>query len=181
MIVSRNEVEMTARRAGLGAGLPVGLAEEFGRAAAVRPDLIPDLLRALATDRQPPNLRADADGWVLGPPCPLLLVGPSVPDLLLSGAAWVRLEAADHPSLLPAYLARLETDHGRAAVTETRSGSIEIRLDEASRRRAPLRAGAVEICDAIWRPLHEAAARSLVPSDDRSRATGAGAGLNDTD
>lgn len=191
MRVSRNEIEMTARRAGLGAGLAFGLAEELGRAAAERPGDLVHVVDALDRDIVTPQLdqgAGPATGPEFGPvilsgPCSVLATGPSIVDLLIAGDGPIRLQGLDVPDLLPAYLDRLSRERGRVAeVAVGDDGVITVRPSATTRpSTSPAPTGEVDVDDTAWRRLSDHAARSLVPNDEHSRAKGAGAGLNDTD
>lgn len=98
--LSFNEVEVTLRKAVIGKGWPQGLAEEAGRAAvwlcAMGQDGVGAVLHALNAAVQPcPNHRA-----FLFPEAPALALGPTVADLLLTGAESVQVTQTDSPLLL---------------------------------------------------------------------------------
>lgn len=182
MKVSRNEIEMTARRAGLGIGLPFGLAEELGRAAAERPADLVHVVEALDRGIVTPRLDTAGRHPVISGACSVLAIGPSVVDLLIAGDSAVRIDELDVPDLLPAYLDRLPREQGGVAtMTIGIDGSITVRISTAKAMISPTPAGEVEVDDTAWRRLAGHAAQSLVPNDEHSRAKGAGAGLNDTD
>lgn len=191
MRVSRNELEMTARRAGLGVGLPFGLAEELGRAAAERPGDLVHVVDALDRDIVSPRLDPAAGPGgdpgighlAISAPCSVLATGPSIVDLLIAGTGSIRLQGLDVPELLPAYLGRLSREGGGVAeVAVGDDGAITVRISATEgRSTSPAPTGEVEVEDSAWRRLSDHAARSLVPNDEHSRAKGAGAGLNDTD
>ncbi len=114
MRVSLSEVEATVRKASVGVGLALGLAEDAGRAAAWAalvgvgdPGLFAAALEALDTGR---SVGVDADRAAtetLSPvdgagPLSALTAGPVACDALLSGAdaATVALSAVDHPAVV---------------------------------------------------------------------------------
>ena len=112
MRVSLSEVEATVRKASVGVGLPLGLAEDAGRAAAWAalvgvgdPGLFAAALEALDTGR---SVGADADRAAtetLAPvdgagPLSALIAGPVACDVLLSAAAAVTLVAVDYPAVV---------------------------------------------------------------------------------
>ncbi len=114
MRVSLSEVETTVRKASVGVGLPLGLAEDAGRAAAWAalvgvgdPAVFAAALEDLDTGR---SVGADADqaraghlapGAATGP-LSALLAGPTACDALLSAAdaTVVTLSAVDHPAVV---------------------------------------------------------------------------------
>ncbi len=109
MIVSLNEVEVTMRKAGGGAGLPPGVAAELGRAAAwlaaagLSPlDLPLAALRALDIG-EASALAEDAGGR----PASVCFAGLSALDLLAAGGEDAAAETAplDVPALMVAYAA----------------------------------------------------------------------------
>lgn len=208
MRLSLNEIAAALRKAGLGAGLPVGLADEVSDAAIwlVQRDLdgVEAALRALT----PPfsdTLQVD----------PLTLrgsvavAGPSAVDLLMTAlvGAGVRIEAVDAPLLLAGIVGRaLESagpDDERVAVLRFSGGAeivvsgdavrgdfptpsepVEIRLEAST--SATVRTGqappaAVIVDDDLWAEVQALAARTYVPADAASRSRGAGAGAIDNE
>ena len=112
MRVSLSEVETTVRKAALGVGLALGLAEDAGRAAGWAalagvgdPGLFAAALEALDTGR---SVGADADRAHAGTLTPVdgagplsaLIAGPAACDALRSVAGTVTLIAVDHPAVV---------------------------------------------------------------------------------
>lgn len=112
MRVSLSEVETTVRKASVGVGLALGLAEDAGRAAGWAalvgvgdPGLFAAALEALDTGR---SVGADADRAATGTLAPVdgagplsaLIAGPAACDALRSVAGTVTLIAVDHPAVV---------------------------------------------------------------------------------
>lgn len=205
MIVSLNEIQLTARKAVQGCGLAYGLAEEAGVAArflsrsglAVIP-LLAGLLEDAAMAESPSSP---------------LIVGPSLGDgLLLGTQRSITIRRVTAPALLPGYLSavtrpvRLGWDDaaysmngGRVCRVEAGSGNREptdvtsefdvtaefIDPPDPSPEFAASWDGApghgVEVEPEPWRRLQALAAKILVPESEYSRLHGAGAGSIDRD
>lgn len=112
MRVSLSEVETTVRKAAVGVGLALGLAEDAGRAAGWAalvgvggPAVFAAALEALDTGH---SVGADADrarAGTLAPvdgagPLSALIAGPAACDALRSVAGTVTLIAVDHPAVV---------------------------------------------------------------------------------
>lgn len=119
MIVSLNEIEVNLRKAAIGAGLPLGLAEDLGRAAAwlsvFELSAVPLCLSALdgllaGSAARPLLEEREAGNWLLrsdsDAPLSSLYAGPAAGDLLLAAAtegrlpAKLRLDPTDSPLLV---------------------------------------------------------------------------------
>lgn len=184
-LCSLNEIDALVRKAARGAGLSWGLAEEAGKAArrlaGAGEDglaLLADTLEARRDGRLSSRLVVDrtrfgaADGLPIDP----LVLGPSLADhafLLDDGMLEVEGPVAA-PALLTPFLAA-------AAIRIENDGTAErLRLTRgAAQAAAPVRP--VFLPPALKRRLEALAALTYVPASERSRATGAGAGLNDND
>lgn len=166
MIVSLNEIESTCYRAGLGVGLPHGLAEDAAatasRLAQAGEDAAGMMLRGLRRAEgfsfaTPVFTRRDS-AWVAArPELPALVAGPMAADL----------EAAGHPVQLD----------GAVSDDEALLAAARGLLPQTARREA----AGFAVSDADWRDLQALAARTYVKSSARSRLMGAGAGLRDSD
>lgn len=199
MRVSLNELEATGRKAAIGLGVPVGLAQDAAGAvtwlAEAGMPALPALLDALAVYRT-----ADVSILTLGPSAiDRFLVdgenrsfGPCAGALVMFG-----LVACANPR--PEQITVTLSDAKTAASVMTVSGdgvtlsdggisgSCTVVLSGTSGStashptvRAINRFG-VEVSDADWQALEAYAALTLVPADARSREKGAGAGLVDRD
>jgi hypothetical protein len=130
MRLSLNEIEVTVRKAALGAGLPLGLAEDAGRAAAwlaARGFPMAELIFA-ALAAAPAELRLEREGTrcrILAEdgPCPVLQAGPSACDFVVAGArsgapASVAV-VLDVPMVAVAQAALASAESGLALAVET--------------------------------------------------------------
>ncbi len=201
MIVSLNEVEMTALKAARGAGYSWGLAEEAGKAVRWlaerqqrRLDWLAPLL-AILNERPEPRR------------CPLThgaALADDPVELLASGTAtWSEIVA---PGLLLPFVVRAARVLGEPLLIEWdgvqfRTSSAEDAIAcrawyaltrpavVATTRGAPMpllaplrrKSGGVSISTQSWQYLAPFAQRTYVPQSETSRLTGAGAGLNDND
>ena len=190
--MSLNEVETLAWKAARGAGLPWGVADDAGRAAAwiaarfgmwaetllalletpPPPDESPLLLAGFLADSGVPRRigRVVAPLWAL----PGLLAAPARPVAIrLGDTADIGCNPGEHPgaTLPPDALAAL----GASALAVDYPGA---NLSPLPYALAPkFRRGVVPVV--AWRRLEALAYRTYVPATDRSRRTGAGAGLLD--
>ncbi|MBZ0129658.1 MAG: DUF3726 domain-containing protein [Rhodobacteraceae bacterium] len=204
MRLSLNEVEVTLKKAAMGAGYATGLAEDTGRACFWLAERGLDAARAGAAALQSP---AGGGGGELGDGClrfaaaRVVRDGPSALDLLLSGdASSVELEAADAPLLLVGLAGVAAAVHGVAWRLVHAAGALVIggdgvdgampkpgamirltRLAEATPTGIAPQTGGCEVGDADWAAITALAARLLVPESDASRQAGAGAGAIDND
>jgi hypothetical protein len=209
--VSLNEIETTLRKAALGAGWPLGLAEEVGRAAAwlcgFGIDGVAAALPALAAG---PSLAEAARAGALWrfPGARAAAAGPSALDLLRAAGegASAALEGVDAPLLLLglAGVAAADAGGGFALDVEGRDsargwarvGARTLALAGeapapgaavALRRLAAAPAGRAPSTTraapdpTLWAQAAALADRLLVPASETSRARGAGAGLIDDD
>lgn len=199
MRVSLNELESTGRKAAIGCGVPVGLAQDAARALAwlgeAGSPALPVLLDALSAYRTPDTS--------------ILVLGPSAIDRFLVDGLDQRFGPCDGALLMLGLVACANPRPERIAVTLSDadgcravmrvtgdqvtlsegdvSGPCEIALSAPpapERSQRVVRAvcpGGVEVAEADWRALEAYAARTLVPADARSREKGAGAGLVDRD
>jgi hypothetical protein len=199
MIVSLNEIQLTARKAGQGCGLAYGLAEEAGAAARFLSrsglSVIPLLVRLLE------------DAAMAQSPSSSLVLGPSLGDRLLLGTPRsIGLRLVIAPALLPGYLSAVTRpvriswegaaymmDGGRICRVDETPGNEEPRnvtaefieppdtsLElTAAWDNAPIQG--VEVEPEPWRRLQALAEKILTPESEFSRLHGAGAGLIDKD
>ncbi|WP_018697848.1 DUF3726 domain-containing protein [Amorphus coralli] len=117
--LSFNEIEVSVRKAGIGAGLPYGIANEVGRAAewlaiAGLPALATcgSALEASLEGRTALGRGTDTGaGWTLAPPAGIPLcachAGVVAADLLNAGSTTVRLTSVASPVLVVALLATI--------------------------------------------------------------------------
>lgn len=199
MRVSLNELESTGRKAAIGSGVPVGLAQDAARALAWLAEAgwpaLPVLLDALSAYRSPETS--------------VLVLGPSAIDRFLVDGADQRFGPCAGALLMLGLIASANPRPERISVTLSDatgstavmtvssdaltfsdggiSGRCEIALSTApasARQYSPvdsINPFGIEVSDADWHALEAYAALTLVPADARSREKGAGAGLVDRD
>lgn len=189
--VSLNEVETFVQKAARGAGLPWGVAEDTGRAAAWIARRVGDwacpllaLLQMPPPDQESPLLLA---GWLADAarPCRIHRVAfPlwALPGLLATARRPISIRIADaelrcSPGEVPSATCLPEE---LAAIA---SGALTVEFPGAPmpplphRMQPSHRRSLVPV--AAWRRLEALAHRTYVPASDHSRRTGAGAGLLD--
>ncbi|MFT6676350.1 MAG: hypothetical protein ACJAVM_002553 [Sulfitobacter sp.] len=163
MIGSANEVMTLAAKAARGAGAPVALAAEFGRAA----------LHHLTTGRAAQDL---ADALDTLPEGPIV----TLPLLLMA-----HVETGNHHAELPASpLPDLCLSYAEAQGFQTTAHLLKdkVILEMAfDIPRPPHPVSRVTLPDTLATKMQRLAARLLVPETDASRRAGAGAGLSDND
>ena len=185
MTFSLNEVEGTVRKAARGAGLPIGIAEDIGRAAAWlcahgedgSAAALEGLRRCDAS--RPCNLNKAGTA----PVARAVIEGLSAIDLIIAGCRdRVELSGLD-TSLLLRGLASIATA-GRELAIELDLGpdghATLVRRERHAAESAP-HARRHRADPAVWHELQGLAARTYVPASETSRAHGAGAGLVDRD
>lgn len=209
MRLSLNEIEVTARKAALGAGLPLGLAEDAGMAAAwlgAAGFPVAALMRsALETTRTPCALRLEEaeGGWRLTgevSPLPALMAGPSACDLAVTLAkegrrGRLRLRV-DVPALALAQSALASarakvslavrtadglTDADIAPLSLLRDCEITIEAGDGRDAQVGPAFDGIMVEPTAWAAVQALANRMLVPATRHSRERGAGAGLIETD
>ncbi|MFY0692533.1 MAG: DUF3726 domain-containing protein [Paracoccaceae bacterium] len=180
---SLNEVQTLVLKAGRGAGLPLGLAQDLSDAVPWMGRAIEQLPEALAVSGAP-NLPQRGAGGVVFERCRAVVDGPSALDLARAGTGQaVELRDIDATDILQALIACNCALTGKGMTVE-KIGAQALRLTATSEdlKTAPARAQApLEVDDAIWAQLVELAAKTFVPESEASRASGAGAGLTDND
>jgi hypothetical protein len=205
MRVSLNELEVTARKAAIGLGVPLGLAQDAARAlswlAGAGLPALPDMLDALAAYRALEAHRTTDRS--------LLTLGPSAIDRFLVGEVDQTIGPCAGALLMLGLVACANPRPERIAVTladatdgvvvlavngdvvslseAALSGPCTITLSVAPNTASPLtpvtlvNPNGITVPEAGWHTLEVHAARTLVPADARSREKGAGAGLVDRD
>lgn len=159
---SLNETEILIRKAAFGAGWPLGLAMDLGRAAAEAYRLGQDGAGQALALLQAPQGAADFAGLVgffdgLEPG--QTLAGPQNP-----------------PQIITALAALLGTERG--GVFESLSEGWRLKITLETRAKKPARA---DIEPEDFTALAALAAKIYVPASEASRIAGAGAGLTDND
>jgi hypothetical protein len=208
MRLSLNEIEVTARKAALGAGLPLGLAEDTGMAAAWLAAAgfpVAELMRSALETTGPRALRLQEaeGGWRLAgeaSPLPALVAGPSASDLavvLAKEGCGGRLRLrVDVPAIAFAHSA-LASARAKLSLAFSTADSLaeadiarlsllrdcEVTIEAGGGRGAqvgPAHDG-IMVEPTAWAAVQALANRMLVPATRHSRERGAGAGLIDTD
>jgi len=206
---SLNEVEVTLRKAAVGAGLPIGLAEDISRAAAWLVagglDGAGAGLTAVEAGKTISSGVVMDDGTVRFDTSRIACDGPSAIDFLIAGQGRVMAQMTKPDSiLLMAGLAgaaaavyggafRFEFDDGSAATVVSAHGldpaelpeapvSVQISWQpEAGTALSTINTSGIEVEDGVWNRIVALAAKTYVPESEESRLQGAGAGLLDND
>jgi len=208
MRVSLNEIETTLRRASVGAGLPVGIAEEISTAARWLSERGLDGAAAGLAALQ--NTRPAQLPLAIGPQAGNLtlsggsaaLAGPSALDYLLADSRLkIHLPALDSPLLLAGlagaasfhaggFMLSFEKDievlitpAGLSPLGAMPTGPADMslyRFEHVSPAQ-PVYSTGTNVDMHCWKALQNLAARTYVPETTESRKRGAGAGLNDND
>lgn len=203
--LSRNEISLGLRKAAIGAGWPLGAAEEIGRAAvwlsARGHDGVAAALAALAAPPSTAAIEHSAQGLVIAK-ARAAAAGPSVFDVLAAHAAErIVLRHVDAPLLLVGFAGVAASDYGGGFMVSTPEGAqVAVSAAGAAFSGPALSADqilveplatppvsewpAVVACavdPSLWERVLTLAARTYVPTSDASRRRGAGAGLTDCD
>lgn len=180
--MSLAELQALLLKAGIGAGLPLGHAEDFSGLAdllASDPQLFAMAVAALDGPHAPAHMEGTDAHVVIGRSC-VLMTGPVVIDALLAGATRVILHRIDWPLLLWPMLSRAEQVYGlRFGLVSGAKGSVIVEIAERGMLDAFGDVQPVPV--QILEKLKAYAARTYVPASEASRAAGAGAGLSDND
>lgn len=207
---SFNEVETMLRKAVIGAGLPVGLAEDIGRAgawlAAHGYDGIGAVMSAVRDGMSRSVMPAKDGRALVFADARIAVCGPSAIDFVAvaDAADEVRLLNADSPLLLIGFagiaaasygldISLVFSNGGTASVSAgilALNGPVPIAgtdvvitcqdTGQTAQSGKPPASGVV-VGEEIWREAEALAVRTYVPSSAASRAKGAGAGLTDND
>ena len=206
MDLSLNEIEGGLRKAAMGAGLPVGLAEETGRAAAALQGAGFDGVgAALACLRQAfhtpePMIR---DGLAEFGAGHAIAAGIAALDMLAAGGVTRATLTATPAPLMIAGLAMVAAeDQGHAyalglgqggfalvspsgispeGALPAGAGPVTVALTHPAAQEAHQTPTRHPVADALWAEVGALAARTYVPASAASRASGAGAGAIDND
>jgi hypothetical protein len=173
MMRALDEVGKMVRHAAIGAGIPIGQADELARAAKYLVGHGQDLDCIVAALTEPPTPIDVAWGGdrMIVKTGNAVMTAPIVKDCFATGGVKARLCNPAHVPLVTAMLAEAGM---QIAVDGTLITKQVFTTPEAL-------LGPVEIPDDIWAIFTQLAARTHVPASDVSRAGGAGAGLTDND
>ena len=173
MMRALNEVGAIVHKAALGAGIPVGQADDLARTAvhmAGHREQLGPVVDALTEPQEPIDVAWGGDRLVIKAGN-VAMTAPIVKDGFATGIRKVRL---CRPSHLPLVIAML----AESGVRVQADGTMLERLGFAPPAPMP---GPVDVPAHIWEILATFAARTYVPASDTSRTGGAGAGLTDND
>lgn len=176
---SSGEVQSMVTKAAIGAGLPLGHAEDIGIAAGYLCRTDPAGLTELPLMFAAPHSPLDLQDNILDP-THVAHAGPSIIDWVSGTRNALTLRNIDAPQLLAALVAC--ANHHPKGPLRLRQNGRDIVLEPGP--AAPPSANTTtqpDIDPGLWDALNRLAARTYVPSTDESRATGAGAGLQDAD
>ncbi|OUR75444.1 hypothetical protein A9Q83_18700 [Alphaproteobacteria bacterium 46_93_T64] len=210
MRVSLYEIATTLRKASIGSGLPVGLADDIGEAAkwlAVREcDCVDPVLTAIVAGMSTVEMHVSDEGTLVFPDARIAVCGPSVIDLLVGEARYneAYLINADSALLMIGIAGVVAEHHGmefqfcfsngaKAQVTadelvtqgEMPSSNCDIALTcrktDVTQSKPSIPIQGVKVAIEAWRQAENLAAKTYVPESKKSRTGGAGAGLTDND
>jgi uncharacterized protein DUF3726 len=157
-----NEIEVGLRKAAIGAGFPLGLAEEIGRAGMVMCGLGGDGVGAVL---------ARLDGSGLGEIVSALdLLGAGVQDD-------AQFSGGDFP-LVQAFAIVAGQAQGRGFDVVNEDGATVVTRGEFS---APSLLNGAEVPETDWQNVVALVQKTFVPASEASRLKGAGAGMTDND
>ena len=163
---SRTEIRAALLKAGRGAGLPLGLAEDLATAGT-------DLL-----SRDP--TKADQITTALDPdPTGIAFTGPAALDAAVAGDLPQSVHAHGTADLFAAMLDVARRDRGLQAALTRDGDTLTLAKGQGAPASVPL--GPVTVPEDHWTIWESLAARTYVPETEASRTSGAGAGLTDND
>ncbi len=173
MTRSLNEIHAMAKKAAIGADIPLGQADDLADVAIYLAGTRQGLrcvADALAEPAASLDVRWDSDRIVVRSGA-AAMAGPVIRDAFEMGVTRAVMADPAHGDLIVAMLA---------------AAGIGVQPDgDALVFAGPIvtapRTGPAVVPDDIWRQFQTLAARTYVPESEGSRATGAGAGLTDND
>lgn len=183
MMRSANEATGVTLKAARGAGVPLGHAEDFSRAAShliwLGDVALTEAVDALAGPHEPVVYQV-ADGKMTILQANPLMALPVAIDAILTGMTKVVLKKTDALLLAKAYLHVAASERGIVLQAQLHDGDIIITpaSHDAVFADTP---GAVDISPEVWSRFERLAALTYVPASEASRRAGAGAGLTDND
>ena len=185
MICSLNEISAMLRKAAMGSGFPVGLADAIAAAGvwlcANDLDGVAAALDAVDGGYDPAVRVVREDRTVTFRDARVGRCGVSVFELLAAGSAdRVVVEDPDSPLLLEGMAGVAGSTFALSNGDGANRVSIEVELSAPSDAQGA-RSTAVEVDAQAWAAAGELAARVYVPATEESRLSGAGAGLTDND
>lgn len=210
MRVTHYEISSTLQKASVGAGLPVGLADDIGNAATWLAchdcGSVASVLAAIEAGMSIVRMHVNDEGILVFPNARVAICGPSVIDLLIGGEAYTEahLFNADSALLVMGLAGVVAAQHdlefqfsfsngAKAQVTAGQlikqggvpsSGCdivVTCQKADATGSKTSTPTSGVKVDSKTWREAERLAARTYVPQSQKSRTGGAGAGLNDND
>jgi hypothetical protein len=207
---SLNEIDTTLQKAAIGAGLPVGLAEDVGHAgawlAARGHDGVRAVLMAVRDGMSTPVIPVKENGRLVFSSARIAVCGPSAIDILVGDDSVdeALLLNVDSPLLIIGLVGGAAQSYDLEMTIGFRNGSNVSLVAGDMVMTGPVPAAGTEavitICktvdktptkkittrrvlvdEEIWHEAHALAARTYVPSTEASHAQGAGAGMLDND
>jgi len=204
------EIEMTTRKASIGAGMPEGIGEDIGSAAAWLAgrnyDGVGAALKSIRAGMSKAEMNTVDKGIMIFPDAHVAVCGPSIVDLLMGekSCSKVHLLQPDSAILLFGIAGVAASQHGCVFQFDFSTGTkVLVSADSVVEHGELPGSGfdlfascyrgewggsitsmpldGVEVKDEIWREVAALAAKTYVPESKASRVAGAGAGLNDND
>lgn len=180
--LSAAEAQALLLKAGLGAGLPLGHAQDLSALAKMLmsdPQLIAMAAAALEGHHAPHGIEG-TDDHVVVERARVMMAGPLIVDHLVGGASRVVVHDPDWPLLLWPMLAHARDVYG--LTVEIVSGAKGVVTITTSDQDGLDPIGPPQpVPHMVTERLQGFAARTYVPASDASRNAGAGAGLLDND
>ncbi len=176
------EMQALLLKAGRGAGLPLGHAQDLSVLAPLLmsdPHLLAMAVAALDGHHHPAVMEG-TDEHAVVEAAKVLMAAPVVVDALVTGAKRVVLHDMDWPLLLWPYLVHGQKVYGQCfELIAGNKGTVMISPSQSDTLDPFEPVGPVP--DAIIERLSAYAAKTYVPATEASRIAGAGAGLTDND
>lgn len=168
-------------KAGRGAGLPLGCAEDLARAMEIAPAPVWEVLPSALEGAFPQDVPTDNNGQLIYETARIALDGPAAIDAALCGQE-VYLGNLDAPLVLVMLcrVAEEATEQGFEYLFDE-DGGVLLRLSGAPVGPLERPVDRADIPQSVWGFLNILAAKTYVPESEASRISGAGAGLSDND
>jgi hypothetical protein len=180
--LSAAETQALLLKAGIGAGLPLGHAQDLSALAKLLmsdPQLIAMAAAALEGDHSPHAIEG-TDDHVVVERARVMMAGPVIVDHLVGGASRVVVHSPDWPLLLWPMLAQARDVYGLCVdIVSGAKGVVTITVADSD-GLDPL-GPPQPVPHLVTARLEGFAAQTYVPASEASRLAGAGAGLLDND
>lgn len=178
---SLNEIEVGLKKAAIGAGWQIGLAEDIGRATAILAGSGRDGVAAVLAELQKDQTAILTIEGKVAKCCGTPLIASSVAGFDMLGAGVVdavEFEMDADIDLLMAIAQVAQADQGAGFEVHREVDKITVRL--GAQAIFPLSDGA-EVAEDLWDQVTQLVAKTFVPASKNSRLSGAGAGMTDND